>query len=339
MLLRRHSMGFIFIMLIVTLIAGCGAGGNSGTATSAGQNTASEQTDSTNSGGDSSGETRTIKHDLGETVIQGTPEKVVVLELGFIDALLDVGMKPIGVADDNKPSLILDDALTQIEGYTSVGMRSQPSLEQIKLLSPDLIIADTGRHSGVYAELSKIAPTIALNNLDAGYEETIQAALTIGEAVNKKAEMETAVAEHQAKLKAVQAKVTKDKNNIVLVGNTDSEITVRNTEFFTAELLKTIGYRYALDDVAAFSGQKGNVKMTIEQFLDIDPDIIVLMSGEVDKKDEEGKRPILEDPLWNELSAVKNNTMYDVNRYSWSLRRSIKGANQIIDQLEADIIR
>ena len=339
MLLRRYSLGFIFIMLIATLIAGCGAGSNSGTASNAGQNAASEKTEPNSSGSDSSGDARTIKHDLGETVIQGTPEKVVVLELGFIDALLDVGIKPIGVADDNKPSLILDDALTQIEGYTSIGMRSQPSLEQIKLLSPDLIIADTKRHSSVYAELSKIAPTIALNNLDAGYEETVQGALMIGEAVNKKTEMEAVVAEHQAKLKAAQAKVTKDKNNIVLVGNTDSEITVRNTEFFTAELLKTIGYRYALDDVTAFSGQKGNVKMTIEQFLDIDPDLIVLMSGEVDKKDEEGKRPILEDPLWNELSAVKNDTMYNVNRYTWSLRRSIKGANQIIDQLEADIIR
>lgn len=339
MLLRRYSLGFIFIMLIATLIAGCGAGSNSGTASNAGQNAASEKTEPNSSGGDSSGDARTIKHDLGETVIQGTPEKVVVLELGFIDALLDVGIKPIGVADDNKPSLILDDALTQIEGYTSIGMRSQPSLEQIKLLSPDLIIADTKRHSSVYAELSKIAPTIALNNLDAGYEETVQGALMIGEAVNKKTEMEAVVAEHQAKLKAVQAKVTKDKNNIVLVGNTDSEITVRNTEFFTAELLKTIGYRYALDDVTAFSGQKGNVKMTIEQFLDIDPDLIVLMSGEVDKKDEEGNRPILEDPLWNELSAVKNDTMYNVNRYTWSLRRSIKGANQIIDQLESDIIR
>ncbi|MNW28936.1 putative ABC transporter substrate-binding lipoprotein YhfQ precursor [compost metagenome] len=339
MLLRRYSLGFIFIMLIATLIAGCGAGSNSGTASNAGQNAASEKTEPNSSGGDSSGDARTIKHDLGETVIQGTPEKVVVLELGFIDALLDVGIKPIGVADDNKPSLILDDALTQIEGYTSIGMRSQPSLEQIKLLSPDLIIADTKRHSSVYAELSKIAPTIALNNLDAGYEETVQGALMIGEAVNKKTEMEAVVAEHKAKLEAIQAKVTKDKNNIVLVGNTDSEITVRNTEFFTAELLKTIGYRYALDDVTAFSGQKGNVKMTIEQFLDIDPDLIVLMSGEVDKKDEEGKRPILEDPLWNELSAVKNDTMYNVNRYTWSLRRSIKGANQIMDQLEADIIR
>lgn len=339
MLLRKHSMSFIFIMLIATLIAGCGAGHGAATSAGPNTNTASEPTDSTGSEGNSVGDTRTIQHDLGETVIQGTPEKVVVLELGFIDALLDVGMKPIGVADDNKPSLILDDALTQIEGYTSVGMRSQPSLEQIKLLSPDLIIADTGRHNGVYAELSKIAPTIALNNLDAGYGETIQVAVTISEALNKQAEMEALIAEHRAKLKAVQAKVTKDQNNIVLVGNTDSEITVRNTGFFTAELLKTIGYRYALDDVSAFSGQKGNVKMTIEQFLDIDPDMIILMSGEVDKKDEEGKRPILDDPLWNELSAVKNNKMYDVNRYIWSLRRSIKGANQIIDQLEADIIR
>ncbi|MGG4494949.1 ABC transporter substrate-binding protein [Brevibacillus reuszeri] len=334
MVLQKNPLAFLLLFMIAILAAGCGA-----VSTPASSETSTPAAAAPSN--DASADTRTIKHDLGETVIHGTPQKIVVLELGFIDALLDVGIKPIGVADDNKSSLILEDALSQIKGYTSVGMRSQPSLEQIKLLSPDLIIADTSRHSSVYDQLSKIAPTIALNNLEAGYEETIQTALTIGEAVNNKAEMQHVVAKHKAKLQAVQAKVTKDKQSIVLVGNTDTEITVRNTGFFTAELLKTVGYRYALDDVPSFAGQKekGNIKMTVEQFLEINPDILVLMSGEVDKKDAKGNRPILEDPLWNKLSAVKNNQLFDVNRYTWSLRRSIKGANQIIEQLEADIVK
>ena len=63
--------------------------------------------------------------------------------------------------------------------------------------------------------------------------------------------------------------------------------------------------------------------MTVEQLLEKDPDIIILMTGEKDKVDQNGKRPIEKDPLWNKLSAVKHHKVYEVDRFAWSLRRSI----------------
>ena len=48
-----------------------------------------------------------------------------------------------------------------IKPWTSVGTRSQPSMEVIAGLKPDLIIADTSRHRAVYDQLRKIAPRAA----------------------------------------------------------------------------------------------------------------------------------------------------------------------------------
>ena len=57
----------------------------------------------------------------------------MVLELGFIDALLDAGIKPVGIADDGKPKFINEKVRGKIKGYTSVGSRAQPSFEKLLL--------------------------------------------------------------------------------------------------------------------------------------------------------------------------------------------------------------
>ncbi|MCY7990431.1 ABC transporter substrate-binding protein [Bacillus haynesii] len=278
----------------------------------------------------------TVKHDLGETKVRNNPKKVVVLELGFIDALLDAGIKPVGIADDGKPKFINEKVREEIKGYTSVGSRAQPSFEKIALLKPDLIIADSSRHSGVYDKLSKIAPTIALKNLNADYQDTLDASLTIAKAVGKESAMEKKLAEHKQKLNELKQRFGNRKQSILLLGNTNDEITVRDENFFTSQLLTNIGYTYGVGDSSKGDGENGesvNIKMTLEQLLEKDPDMIVLMTGEKDKVDEDGKRPIEKDPLWKKLSAVKNGKVYEADRFAWSLRRSIDGADALMDDI------
>ncbi|KAA6453428.1 ABC transporter substrate-binding protein [Bacillus swezeyi] len=286
-------------------------------------------------------DTVTVKHDLGETKVPKNPKKVVVLELGFIDALVDTGIKPVGVADDGKPMFINEKVREEIKGYTSVGTRAQPSLEKIAALKPDLIIADSSRHSGVYDKLSKIAPTIALKNLNADYQDTLDASATIAKAVGKESEMEKKLAQHNEKLTSLQDKFSNQKQSILLIGNTNEEITVRDENFFTSQLLTKIGYTYGVGDSQksdAANGESVNIKMTIEQLLEKDPDVIILMTGEKDKLDKDGKREIEKDPLWQKLNAVKNHKVYEVDRFAWSLRRSVNGANAVIDEIDQHIL-
>lgn len=265
----RYFTILSFVLLIAVLSACSGSGGSA-----------------SNSGRD----TVTVKHDLGETKVPKHPKRVVVLELGFIDALLDAGVKPVGVADDGKPKFINEQVRKEIKGYTSVGTRAQPSFEKIAALKPDLIIADSSRHSGVYDKLSKIAPTIALKNLNADYQDTIDASLTIGKAVGQESEMEKKITEHKKKLKQLKEKLSDKKQSVLLLGNTNEAITVRDQNFFTSQLLTNIGYTYAVGDSKksdAENGESVNIKMTVEQLLGKDPDVIILMSGEI--KTENGR--------------------------------------------------
>ena len=75
----------------------------------------------------------TVKHDLGETKVRNKPKKVVVLELGFIDALLDAGIKPVGIADDGKPKFINEKVRGKIKGILQSVRAPSQALKKLLL--------------------------------------------------------------------------------------------------------------------------------------------------------------------------------------------------------------
>ncbi len=138
----------------------------------------------------------TIKDAKGEFTLDKTPSRVVALEYSFVDALAQVGVSPVGVADDNKVDRILPQIREKIAAWQSVGTRSQPSLEVIASLKPDLIIADPSRHTAVFEELKKIAPTVMFDSRHESYQENLETAQKIGDLVGKSAEMKAKINEH-----------------------------------------------------------------------------------------------------------------------------------------------
>ena len=69
-------------------------------------------------------------------------------------------VKPVGAVESivEKPWYLY--IREQMEGVTSVGAETQPNLEEIIALQPDLIIATKSRHEQIYDQLSAIAPTV-----------------------------------------------------------------------------------------------------------------------------------------------------------------------------------
>ena len=138
----------------------------------------------------------TVKDAKGEFTLDKTPSRVVALEYSFVDALAQVSVSPVGVADDNKVDRILPQVREKITAWQSVGTRSQPSLEVIASLKPDLIIADPSRHTAVFEELKKIAPTVMFDSRHESYQENLETAQKIGDLVGKSAEMKAKINEH-----------------------------------------------------------------------------------------------------------------------------------------------
>ncbi|MCP3027997.1 ABC transporter substrate-binding protein [Halobacillus sp. A5] len=104
--------------------------------------------------------TVTIEDGMGEQIIEGTPENVVVLEWSYVEHLLPLDVEPLGVADVEGYNHWVNVGDPLRESTEDIGTRSEPSLEAIASLEPDLIIGAKYRHEGIIEELEEIAPTV-----------------------------------------------------------------------------------------------------------------------------------------------------------------------------------
>ncbi|MCX5072161.1 iron-siderophore ABC transporter substrate-binding protein [Streptomyces sp. NBC_00513] len=166
----------------------------------------------------------TLEHKYGSTTIAEQPRKVVTLGLSDQDAVLALGVKPVGAVDWFKEQPygkwpwakdLWGSAPPQV-----VGERDEYNMEKIAALKPDLIIAQySGMKKEQYATLSKIAKVVAQPKGSEDYQATWQVMTEqIGKALGKDAETEKLIAGIDARFKAVRDKHPEWKGKTVSVG-------------------------------------------------------------------------------------------------------------------------
>lgn len=147
--------------------------------------------------------TRTIQHAMGEAVIEGVPQRIVVLEWTYAEDLLALGVEPVGVADIGPYSEWVTDKAAIPATVTDVGGRAEPNLETIMSLEPDLIITTAMRSKNNYEELKAIAPTIVFDpygeaSVADQYGDMITSFQTIADIVGKNTEAEQILSDLEA---------------------------------------------------------------------------------------------------------------------------------------------
>ncbi|WP_064200193.1 ABC transporter substrate-binding protein [Brevibacillus brevis] len=264
---------------------------------------------------------RIVKHELGETEITGDPKRVVALEYSFVDGLWELGVTPVGIAQDKDKDV--EGLIGKKIEYTPVGTRQQPSLEVISSLKPDLIIGDLNRHKDIYKDLQKIAPTIILKSRNSTYQENLSSFVTIGEALNKQKEAEQRLIKHKEIIAEFKKKVQAGDSRKVMLGvfRADS-LSAHGAKSFDGELLEMIGIKNAIQDAP-----EPTVKISLEQMVQWDPDVIFLAEAD-DALLNEWKQ----NPLWNNITAVKNQEVHKVNRDLWTRYRGLKSAERIVEE-------
>lgn len=262
-----------------------------------------------------------IKHEMGEIKLSSAPKKIVTLEYSFVDALAALDIKPAGIADDNKKDILIKAIADKVGSYTSVGTRSQPNLEVISSLKPDLIIADLKRHKAIYEELNKIAPTIVLKSLESSYDENITAFKTIAKAVDQEEKAEKRLTEHADLINKLKTEIAFDGAKTVLPAAVrEDSFNAHTSNSFTGQLLEKIGMKNAIQQTNG-----AYAEMNLEQLVQLNPDVILLMKS--------SEKTVIDqwqsNPLWKDLKAVKNNQVFIVDRNLWTRFRGVISAEEI----------
>ena len=206
------------------------------------------------------------------------------------------------------------------DDWVSVGTRAQPNLEVILSLEPDLIIADFQRHSAIYDELSELAPTIVLKSLQASYAETLDSMVTIGQALGKVELVNARIEEHSKSMTALAEQVPNDENRTFLAAVVwDEGFNAHASEAYTMGVLKVLGLESAIVQEDPYA------ELNLESLVAIDPDVMFLMVA--------GDHTLVDDwesnPLWQNLIAVQNESVINMDRNLWSRFRGIIAAEEI----------
>lgn len=267
----------------------------------------------------------TVKDAKGEFTLDKTPSRVVALEYSFVDALAQVGVSPVGVADDNKIDRILPQVREKIAAWQSVGTRSQPSLEVIASLKPDLIIADPSRHTAVFEELKKIAPTVMFDSRHESYQENLETAQKIGNLVGKSAEMKAKINEHNDYIANIAKNLGVQGKKASFGTSREDKFNIQNDNGYVGSFLTTLGFA-----PTKLNSDQAFVEINLEQLVMEKPEYLFIAHY----RDESIARKWEAEPLWKAIPAVKANHVYSVDADMWARGRGLEASKIMAKQIE-----
>ena len=267
----------------------------------------------------------TVKDAKGEFTLDKTPNRVVALEYSFVDALAQVGVSPVGVADDNKVDRILPQVREKITAWQSVGTRSQPSLEVIASLKPDLIIADPSRHTAVFEELKKIAPTVMFDSRHESYQENLETSQKIGDLVGKSSEMKAKINEHNDYIANIAKNLGVQGKKASFGTSREDKFNIQNDNGYVGSFLTTLGFA-----PTKLNSDQAFVEINLEQLVMEKPEYLFIAHY----RDESIARKWEAEPLWKAIPAVKANHVYSVDSDMWARGRGLEASKIMAKQIE-----
>jgi iron complex transport system substrate-binding protein len=274
---------------------------------------------------------RLIKHELGETCVPIHPQRIIVTEQVSLEALIALGLKPIGTVDTAFVASKANFLKSKMEGIPYIGKEHQFNLETILKLNPDLIIGTYGIDAESYKLFSQIAPTVKFKNVHSQWKETL---MSLAKIVNRTATAKALLIQYQQRLENLRTALGEKINTLevsVSRFHGGNKLPAFRSQFsFPGSVLAEIGIKLpvrqrqlvnTLDDTT--------VTLSLERIDLLDADILFVA---VDPGARELFHQYQNTGLWQSLKVVQNQRVYSVDSSYW-IFGSVLSANAILDDL------
>jgi len=269
-----------------------------------------------------------VTHAMGTTDVPGHAERVVILTNEGTEALLALGVTPVGAVKSWLGDPWYKHIADRMADVTVVGEESAVNLETIAALQPDLIIGNKTRQEKMYDQLSAIAPTVMAERLRGDWK--VNFAL-YAEALNKKAEGEALIAHFDERVKALSDALGDKKNEeISLVRFMAAKTRIYYHDTFAGIMLDQIGFkRPKAQDRQDFADD-----ITKERIPEMEGDRLFYFTyetgdGGADKQAAEWTK----EPLWQNLEVVKAGKATPVDDAIWNTAGGYIAANLLLDDI------
>ncbi len=269
-----------------------------------------------------------VEDATGELVMLEHPAVRVVCLTGLcVDTMFVLGVKPVAAND-----LLHRDPAYWGPDETEIGPVSgsffEPSLEDIAVANPDIVIGLGGVHDGLRAGLESIAPLFIVNPI--GVDGMLAHVEEIGILLGMEHEAEHAVEDFVHRLEEYVAGVTAKRSVMVVYG---SDVNIGADTVCTPAVDALARAAVYPEEFSGCDVHQPFPSFSVEQLLGIDPDVIFVQTyGFGPTPPEPVSEQLVDHVIWRELVAVQNGEVHEVDFFIWGTSRGINGTNFVLDE-------
>lgn len=274
-------------------------------------------------------DTLQVSHKLGNTVLVKNPERVVVLDIGALETMDALGVKPIGIPKKFVPAYLKD--LLDDPNIADVGSVIEPDFEAIAALKPQLILLST-RQERFYEELQEIAPAVFIGTDNKNYlpsfEKNVQ---LIGRIFEKQDVAQEQLNALETKIKQAQAKYSHDPNKALFLIFNNGKFSAFGQGSRFGFIHDVLGIKPVLDlQDESVHGQRVSNELIAESNPDylfiVDRNAAVL--GKVSSKEE------VENKLIKQTNAYKQGKTFYLDPNVWFISGGgLTSVNMMVDDI------
>lgn len=273
-------------------------------------------------------QTRTIEHAMGKTDIKGEPKRIVILTNEGTEALLALGVKPVGAAQSWTGNPWYKHIEKDMEGVQSLGTESQINIEAVAASNPDLIIGNKMRHEKIYDQLSKIAPTVYSNTLRGAWKENFE---FYAKVLNKEAEGKSIIKQFDDRVSEI-SKLAGDKlkTEVSVVRFMPGKTRIYLGDTFSGIILKQLGFARPENQ----RSDEFTIEIGKERLKEADGQVMFYFTYETGNGEGNAReKEWVEDPMFKTLNSVKAGKAYKVDDVIWNTAGGVKAANLMLDDI------
>ncbi len=271
--------------------------------------------------------TISIEDAMGTASVPENPKRVVILTNEGTEALLTLGVKPVGAVTGFAGEWY-EHTKDELVDAKPVGKETSVNVEAVAALKPDLIIGNKMRHEKIYDQLKSIAPTVYSDTLRGEWKDNFR---FYAKVVGKEAEGDKAIKDYEDKVTSIKENY-KDKldTEVSIVRFMAGKTRIYLGDTFSGTIFKEIGFkRPETQQGTEFVNEIGK-----ERLKEADGDVIFYFTYELgDGKGLAREEEWIQDPLFKSLEAVKNNKAFKVDDTIWNTAGGIKAANLMLEDL------
>ena len=219
-----------------------------------------------------------------------------------------------------------------LAGVPHVGLETQPSLEDIALLRPDVIIASRFRHQRIAPLLAQMGTLVMLDEVFE-FKHTLA---VMGAALNREAQARALLTQWQQRIVHLREQLQS-----AFAGQwplTVSVLDIREDHVrsylpagFAGSVLQELGFAWS---PAARQSRTESLKISSRESLPaVDADLFFVFQRASDEASQRRYQSLTRHPMWQQLRGPQQGRVFQVDGVAWSLSGGILGANLMLDDI------